>query len=203
MAPHNVEPRKDITKQLYRPVLAVSSVISCVLCFGFYSANPALERTQEITTRQADQVEVVEIPPTQHERQEVAPSRPQVPVEAEDAMEVEDITIEDTELFDEVALAVPAKMDEVIVEEEEPVMELWLVEEQPRVMQQAMPEYPRYCPSGGNGRKRHGDDGGRYRRSRRVRTGHRGPAGFPSGSDRGSASRGLHTRTGRTTAPSA
>ena len=143
MANITVEPRKDILKTLYRPVLAVSTIISGVVCFGFFSANPTLERTQEIRTRQAEQVEVVEIPPTEHEQQQVAPSRPQVPVEAEDEADIEDFTIEDTELFDEVELEVPSKIDdEVIVEEEEPVMELWLVEEQPRVMQQAVPEYP-------------------------------------------------------------
>ncbi len=136
------EPRKDILKQMYRPALAVSSVVSVALCFGFYNSNPALERTKDIQARTTEQVEVVEIPPTEHQQQEVAPSRPQVPVEAEDEAEIEDITIEDTELFEEIDLAVPDKIEDVIVAEEEPVMELWLVEEQPRVTQQAMPEYP-------------------------------------------------------------
>ena len=146
----SVAPRKDIVKQMSFPALLVSSALSLVFCVGFYHMNPYLEKTREIQQRQIEQVEVVEIPPTRQEQQRVAPSRPQVPVEAEDDAEIEDITIEDTELMDEAEIAVPERLEEeVISTEEEAPMEFWMVEEQPQITQQAVPEYPEIARQAG------------------------------------------------------
>ena len=145
-----VAPRKDIVKKLSLPALLVSTALSLVFCVGFYSLNPYLEKTREFQQRQIEQVEVVEIPATEQQQERVAPSRPQVPVEAEDEASVEDITIEDTELFEETALAVPERLeDEVIATEEEAPLEFWMVEEQPQISQQAVPEYPEIARQAG------------------------------------------------------
>jgi periplasmic protein TonB len=144
------EPRKDIVKQTSGPILIASTGLSVLLVMGVFYANPYLERTRQYAVKKAETVEMVEIPVTTQQKAQVAPTRPQVPVEAEDEAEVEDVTIEDTELFDEAEVPVPEKLEEeeVVVEEEE-AMEFWMVEEQPKLVKEAMPVYPEIARQAG------------------------------------------------------
>jgi len=131
-------------------MLLVATIISMVACLGFYYSNPYLERGREIVQKQAESIDVVEIPPTAQEKAQAAPARPQVPVEAQDEAEVEDLTIMDTQLYEQASVAVPEKLQEAgIVEEEPPPMEFWMVEEKPTSIFQAIPVYPEIARQAG------------------------------------------------------
>ncbi len=148
MAGKELEIRRDVVKQAYRPVLLLSTALSTLLCVGFYWADLPLERTRQVHQKQADVIEMVEIPPTAQEQQQAAPSRPQVPIEAEDEMDIEELTIEDTDLYEMAELEVPDKISETVAEEEPP-MEFWMVEEKPQPVKQAVPEYPELARQAG------------------------------------------------------
>lgn len=137
--------RRDIVKTMSQPALFVSIVVSALIVMGFYYADPRLERTREFQKQVVEDIEVVEIPPTAQETQQAAPARPQVPIEAEDEADIEELTIEDTDLYEQAQVAVPEKLVEAsdTFVEEEPPLEFWMVEEKPQLSSQAVyPEYP-------------------------------------------------------------
>lgn len=141
--------RRDTAKILSRPALIVSTIISVLLALGFYHLNLELQSGEGIYDRKAETIDVVEIPPTAQERAQVAPARPQVPIEARDEAEVEDLTIMDTELYEQASVAVPDKLQESGVGEEAPPMEFWMVEEKPVQINQVMPVYPEIARQAG------------------------------------------------------
>ncbi len=143
------EPRKDIVKAMSRPALLGSLVVSAFIVMGFYWADPRLERTRTFEKREVENIEIVEIPPTAQEQEQAAPARPQVPIEAEDEAEIEDLTIEDTELYEQASVAVPDKLVDEGAYAEEPVMEFWMVEETPVLSTQAVPVYPEIARQAG------------------------------------------------------
>ena len=149
MSDAKMDVRRDIVKQAYRPVLLLSTALSTLLVLGFYWANMPLERTRQVHQKQAEIIEVVEIPPTAQQEQQAAPARPQVPIEAEDEMEIEELTIEDTDLYEQAELPVPEKIQDHVVEVEEPPMEFWMVEEKPDIVTQAVPLYPEIARQAG------------------------------------------------------
>ena len=138
--------RRDIVKAMSRPALFGSLIVSALIVMGFYYIDPRLERTREFQKQEVENIEVVEIPPTAQETQQAAPARPQVPIEAEDEADIEELTIEDTDLYEQAQVAVPEKLVEEgsgTFVEEEPPMEFWMVEEKPQLSSQAVyPEYP-------------------------------------------------------------
>lgn len=144
------QPRHDLVKRLNQPVLVAATILSAALTLGFYYWNPYFERGREILQRQAESIDVVEIPPTAQERAQAAPARPQVPIEARDEAEVQDLTIMDTELYEQASVAVPEKLQETgAVQDEPPPMEFWMVEEKPVQVNQVMPVYPEIARQAG------------------------------------------------------
>lgn len=137
--------RRDIVKRMSRPALFGSLIVSAMIVTGFYYIDPQLEKTREFMKQTVEDIEVVEIPPTAQETQQAAPARPQVPIEAEDEADIEELTIEDTDLYEQAQVAVPEKLIESAETfvEEEPPMEFWMVEEKPQLAGSAVyPEYP-------------------------------------------------------------
>jgi protein TonB len=151
----SVEPRRDVVKTLYRPVLLGATVISAFLCVGFYQLNMRMEKERVITSKAAQAIDVVDIPATAQEQQAAAaPARPAVPVEATDESQVEEMTIMDTELYQQASVAVPDKLQDTgnisqQVEQEAPPMEFWMVEEKPNITTQAIPVYPEIARQAG------------------------------------------------------
>jgi protein TonB len=144
-----VAPRRDIAKTLSRPALIVSTIVSVMLTLGFYRLNLKLESAQAIYERKAETIDVVEIPPTAQEQMQAAPARPQVPIEALDEAQVEDLTIMDTQLYEQASVAVPEKLEAAGTVQEEPPMEFWMVEEKPVQINQVMPVYPEIARQAG------------------------------------------------------
>lgn len=149
--PSRVMPRRDPAKRLSRPAMMVSMVLSLALTLGFYRLNPLLEKAAHFAETKPESIGVVEIPPTAQERAQAAPARPQVPVEARDEAEIKDLTIMDTQLYEQASVAVPEKLQESGVggPEEPPPMEFWMVEEKPVQINQVMPVYPEIARQAG------------------------------------------------------
>jgi protein TonB len=150
----SVEPRRDIVKTIYRPVLIGATLVSAFLCVGFYQLNMRMEKDREIASKTAQVIDVVDIPATAQEQQAAAaPARPAVPVEATDESQVQEMTIMDTELYQQASVAVPEKLQEgnisQQVEQEAPPMEFWMVEEKPNIITQAIPVYPEIARQAG------------------------------------------------------
>ena len=146
-----VEQRRDIVKTMSRPALLGSLVLSAMIVMGFYAADMRLERTRTFQKREVENIEVVEIPQTAQEQQQAAPARPQVPIEADEEADIEELTIDDTELYDQAEVAVPDKLiEEDAFAAEEAPMEFWMVEEKPGLMSgAAVPEYPEIARQAG------------------------------------------------------
>jgi len=151
----SVKPRRDVVKTIYRPVLLVSTLVSAFLCVGFYNLNMRMEKERVSSQKQGQAIEVVDIPATaQQQEQAAAPARPAVPVEARDESQVQDLTIMDTELYQQASVAVPEKLQEASnisqqVEQEAPPMEFWMVEEKPTIVTQVIPVYPEIARQAG------------------------------------------------------
>jgi len=129
--------------------MMIGLAVSLVLTLGFYRLNWALEKEQHYQELKPQAIDVVEIPRTAQEQAQAAPSRPQVPVEAQDEAQVEDLTIMDTQLYEQASVAVPEKLQASHVEEEPPPMEFWMVEEKPVQINQVMPVYPEIARQAG------------------------------------------------------
>jgi len=150
----SVEPRRDIVKTIYRPVLIGATLISAFLCVGFYQLDMRMEKDRDIASKTAQVIDVVDIPATAQEQQAAAaPARPAVPVEATDESQVQEMTIMDTELYQQASVAVPQKLQEgnisQQVEQEAPPLEFWMVEEKPNIITQAIPVYPEIARQAG------------------------------------------------------
>ena len=144
-----VSPRRDLVKTMSRPALLGALIVSMLAAVGFYAADLRLERTEEYERIVSEDIEIVEIPPTAQQQQQQAPARPQVPIEAEDEADIEELTIEDTQLYQHATVAVPERIADDGIVEEEPVLEFWMVEETPRALVQAVPEYPEIARQAG------------------------------------------------------
>ena len=122
--------------------------LSLVLHLGLYYANPRPTKEREIVRDRIVNIEIVEVPPTQQEQEPPPPMRPQVPIEADDDMEIEDVTIMDTDLDDLAMLEAP-DMIAPEIEEDDPIVEYWAVEELPTVVHQVVPVYPEIARQAG------------------------------------------------------
>jgi periplasmic protein TonB len=144
------EPRRDIVKQTSRPVLLASTTLSVFVVMGVFYANPHLEHTREYAAKNPETADIVNIPPTTQQKREIAPARPQVPVIADEDVDIDAVTIARTDLVYEEALPVPDRFaeDQVLVEDVG-VLEYWMVEEQPKLVKEAMPVYPEIARQAG------------------------------------------------------
>lgn len=87
--------------------------------------------------RVKDQIEVIDIPPTVQNTTPPPPARPSIPIEAEDDEEVDDVTIEDTEV----------DINEIMEDLEEPeeedeVVPFHAVSQKPTIVKRVNPIYP-------------------------------------------------------------
>ncbi|MBN1292757.1 MAG: energy transducer TonB [Candidatus Latescibacteria bacterium] len=88
------------------------------------------------------------IPETHHQVRAPAPIL-SIPLEVDDEMMPDDITIESTNLFLDAAVKTPSPMIEVdepeieVAEEEEEIFDVFAVEEEPEIVHAVVPEYPK------------------------------------------------------------
>lgn len=131
------DPNVDL-KLKYRKVLESSLAVSLmVVAITFYSFKQ-FENLSQLPESPDIQIEVIEIPPTEQISKPPPPSRPSIPVEADDDELLDDVTIEDTEIiFDAPEDAPPPPPPE-----DDEVFEFFAVSEKPVMLQQATPDYP-------------------------------------------------------------
>ena len=125
-------------KSKYRKVLESSLIVSLVLMAFMFFAFKQFETTSRLPESPDIQIEVVEIPPTEQISKPPPPSRPSIPIEADDDELLDDVTIEDTEIiFDAPEDAPPPPPPE-----DDEVFEFFAVSEKPVMLKQATPDYP-------------------------------------------------------------
>lgn len=125
-------------KLKYRKVLESSLIVSLVLMAFMFFAFKQFENISRLPESPDIQIEVVEIPPTEQISKPPPPSRPSIPIEADDDELLDDVTIEDTEIiFDAPEDAPPPPPPE-----DDEVFEFFAVSEKPIMLKQATPDYP-------------------------------------------------------------
>ncbi len=125
-------------KLKYRKVLESSSIVALMLMIIMFYSFKQFEMIAQLPESPDIQIEVIEIPPTEQISKPPPPSRPLIPVEADDDELLDDVTIEDTEIiFDAPEDAPPPPPPE-----DDEVFEFFAVSEKPVMLQQAKPDYP-------------------------------------------------------------
>ena len=113
----------------------ISALLIVILAFGFsdgaFEEKKILDDTNDIT-------EVINIPPTEQLSREPEPSKPEIPIEAEDEDEIDDITIDDT-----VVDVMETYSDIEEPEDEDEPLEYFAVSVKPTIKKAVKPEYPR------------------------------------------------------------
>ena len=138
MATKNTKKPEVDLKLKYRKALEASLIFSLIILILMFYSFKQFETTAELPESPDIQIEVIEIPPTEQISKPPPPSRPSIPVEAEDDELLDDVTIEDTEIiFDAPDEAPPPPPPE-----EDEVFEFFAVSEKPVMLQQAKPDYP-------------------------------------------------------------
>jgi protein TonB len=122
----------------YRKVLETSLLASLMILILMFFSFKQFESITQLPESPDIQIEVIDIPPTEQISKPPPPSRPSIPVEAEDDELLDDVTIEDTEIiFDAPEDAPPPPPPE-----DDEVFEFFAVSEKPIMLQQAKPDYP-------------------------------------------------------------
>jgi protein TonB len=130
--------RNGILKQKYRKVLESSTVLSLIIVtFLFYSFK-TFKHESKFLNKEPDIIKVVPPPKTQQNKPKPPPSRPKIPVEAEDDELLDDVTIDDTEIdftkFSTELIPKPEDPDEIY--------EFFAVSEKPVLIKKVQPHYP-------------------------------------------------------------
>jgi protein TonB len=100
--------------------------------FAFKQFETRIQLPQSVDIK----IEIIEIPPTTQINKPPPPSRPAIPVEAEEDELLDDVTIEDTDIVFEVTEDVPPPPPE------DEVFEFFAVSEKPVMLKQTKPDYP-------------------------------------------------------------
>jgi periplasmic protein TonB len=122
----------------YRKVLESSTIVSLMLLVILFYSFKQFESISQLPESPDILIEVIEIPPTEQINKPPPPSKPSIPVEADDDELLDDVTIEDTEIiFDAPEDAPPPPPPD-----DDEVFEFFAVSEKPVMLQQARPDYP-------------------------------------------------------------
>lgn len=108
-----------------------------IVAFLFYSFK-SFKHESKFFNAIPDIITVVLPPKTQQNKPKPPPSRPRIPVEAEDDEFFDDVTIDDTEIdFSKFSTEIIAPPDEPVEE-----LEFFAVSEKPVLLKKVKPEYP-------------------------------------------------------------
>ena len=129
--------RNGSLKQKYRKILETSSLLSLlIVAFLFYSFKSFKHESSFIDAKPTE-IEVLPPPKTQQNKPKPPPSRPQIPIEAEDDDFLDDVTIENTVIdFREIATDITAPPDDP-----DEIFEFYAVSEKPELIKMVQPKY--------------------------------------------------------------
>ncbi|MCB0279257.1 MAG: energy transducer TonB [Calditrichaeota bacterium] len=126
----------DLRKKspLWMDISIIASLF--IVTLGFYLSQSDISDSI-LPERVKDQIEVIDIPPTVQNTTPPPPARPSIPIEAEDDEEVDDVTIEDTEVdINEIMEDIQEP------EEEDEVIPFYAVSKKPEIIKKVQPIYP-------------------------------------------------------------
>ncbi len=131
------KPEADLRLK-YRKVLEASLAITLILATILFYSFKRFESSLQLPEKPDITIETVDIPQTQQIAKPPPPSRPSIPVEAEDDDMLDDVTIEDTDVTFEPNKEAPPPPPP----EEEEVYEFFAVSEKPEIIHKETPKYP-------------------------------------------------------------
>ena len=130
-------PEADL-KLKYQKVLEVGIIFSLLILVGVFYSFKKFESSFELPEQPDITIETIDIPLTQQIQKPPPPSRPSIPVEADEDEVMDDVTIEDTDVtfepLDELPPPPPPEEDEVF--------EFFAVSEKPEIQHKEKPVYP-------------------------------------------------------------
>ncbi len=146
------DPRADLHRQSPK-ILGVSLFISIVSMAVVINLPIFREKTVEKKVKAPPVIIQLEnIPETRHQVRSPAPKLA-IPMEVDDDLMLDDVTIESTDLdFEEVPEEVAPVIEDVVIQEdtvEEEIFELFTVEEAPEVIEEVAPVYPEAAKQAG------------------------------------------------------
>ncbi len=146
------EPRADLHRQSPK-ILGISLLLSIVSMAVMINLPIFKDKSVEKTVKAPPVIIQLEnIPETRHQVTAPAP-RLTIPVEVDDDLMLDDVTIESTDLdFDDAPKEVAPVVEDVVIQEdmvEEEIFELFTVEEAPEVIEEAAPVYPEAAKQAG------------------------------------------------------
>ena len=130
------DPKVDLRLK-YRKVMEVSLIFALLIVILTFYAFKKFEVGVKLPESVDIKIEVVEIPPTEQITRPPPPSRPMIPIEAEDDELLDDVTIEETEVVFEARDDTPPPPPD-----DDEVFEFFAVSEKPVLIKKAVPRYP-------------------------------------------------------------
>ena len=118
-------------------VMDVSVIGALLLVIVAFASSGSPEITEKTVETVEDNIEMVTVPPTEQLTKPPPPSKPQIPIEAEDEDEVDDVTIDDTDVD-----IMEEYTDIEEPEEDEEPLEFFNVSEKPTIVKRAAVKYP-------------------------------------------------------------
>lgn len=130
------DPKADLFLK-YRKTLEASMIFALLVLITTFYSFKKFEVGVKLPQSVDIKIEVVEIPPTEQIQRPPPPSRPAIPIEAEDDELLDDVTIEETEVVFEARDDAPPPPPE-----DDEVYEFFAVSEKPVITKRAVPQYP-------------------------------------------------------------
>jgi len=130
------DPKADLFLK-YRKTLEISTIFALLIMICTFYAFKKFEVGIRLPESIDIKIEVIEIPPTEQIQRPPPPSRPAIPIEAEDDELLDDVTIDETDIVFEVTDAPPPPPPE-----DDEVFEFFAVSEKPVLVKKAIPKYP-------------------------------------------------------------
>jgi protein TonB len=130
------DPKVDLRLK-YRKVMEVSIIFALLIIIFTFYAFKKFEVGVKLPQSVDIKIEVVEIPPTEQITRPPPPSRPMIPIEAEDDELLDDVTIDETEVVFEARDDTPPPPPP-----DDEVFEFFAVSEKPVLIKKTVPRYP-------------------------------------------------------------
>ena len=128
----------DLFKQKYRKMLESSGVLSILILILLFYSFKTFKYENKLPKAEVIVIEALPPPQTQQNKPKPPPSRPQIPVEAEEDELLDDVTIADTDInFNEINTDVIAPPDDP-----DEIFEFFAVSEKPELIKHVKPIYP-------------------------------------------------------------
>ncbi|HID39367.1 MAG TPA: energy transducer TonB [Calditrichaeota bacterium] len=125
-------------KLKYKKALETAIIGALLIIIGVFYSFKKFESGFQLPEQPDITIETIEIPQTRQIQKPPPPSRPSIPVEAEDDEVVDDVTIEDTDVSFEAMEELPPPPPP----EEDEVFEFFAVSEKPVLIHKEKPIYP-------------------------------------------------------------